>query len=256
MKSIITLTTDFGTKDHYVGSMKGVIYGINPDTIVADVTHEVTKYNVFEGAFILSSFYGYYPNGTVHVVVVDPGVGSTRKPIAVKADGCVFVGPDNGVFSFIYKESEDVYVVEITNHRYMFPDVSKTFHGRDIFAPVAAHLSLGININELGQSVQSPTLLDIPEPKFLGDEIIGEVIYTDSFGNLVTNINSDLLSSAFIVCVDTLEIGRISDSYNDAPNGAMLSIVGSSGLLEISVNQDSASKVISDKKPLIRLKRL
>src|ERR1700757_5075307 len=132
MRHIITLTTDFGLKDHYVGAMKGVIVSINPDVLITDITHEIPPQDIFKGAFILRNFYRYFPEGTIHIVVVDPGVGSRRKPIILEADKNIFVGPDNGVFTFIYRESKSVKVFEISNPKYILPNVSSTFHGRDI----------------------------------------------------------------------------------------------------------------------------
>jgi S-adenosylmethionine hydrolase len=247
MRRIITLTTDFGLKDHYIGAMKGVILSINPDALIADITHEIPPHDVFRGAFVLRNFYRYFPQGTVHAVVVDPGVGSGRKPIAVEADKNIFVGPDNGVFTFVYRESKSVSVFEISNPKYILPSVSFTFHGRDIFAPVAGHLSLGVSIEDLGKKLKKPVLLPVKEPKVGREEIIGEVIYIDSFGNLVTNIPANLIEPESRVHIGKRIIRGISKSYADVREGEILAIIGSSGFLEISVNRGRASDVIKEK---------
>jgi Uncharacterized conserved protein len=251
VKRIITLTTDFGLKDPYVGAMKGVILSINSDILITDITHEIPSYDVFKGAFALRNFYRYFPEGTIHVVVVDPGVGGRRKPIAVEADEGMFVGPDNGIFSFIYSESKTVKVVEISNPRYVLANVSSTFHGRDIFAPAAAHLSLGVPVDNLGEKVANPVKLPIKEPEVRENEIIGEIIYTDNFGNLVSNIPDDLIKPGSRIYVGKSIIKGTSKSYSDVPKGELLAIIGSSGFLEISVNQGRASEVIDAEKSTI-----
>lgn len=254
MKAIITLTTDFGTKDHYVGAMKGVILGINPDVSVIDITHEIGKYNVTEAALKLSNFYSYFPRGTVHVVVVDPGVGGPRKPLALESDGHYFIGPDNGVFSLILKRDETAGVFEIANPDYMLESVSGTFHGRDIFAPASAHISLGARPEDMGSAVYDTVLLDYPEPELSGGEIRGKVIYADSFGNLVTNIPSKLIARGSKVIVGRFTIDRVSNTYADVREGELVALAGSSGLLEISVNQGSASEVVNIEKPEVIVK--
>ena len=246
MKRIITLTTDFGLDDYYVGAMKGVILGINPDTQIIDITHSIPKYDVIKAAFTARNIYPYFPKGTIHVVVVDPGVGGKRKPIALHSEQGIFIGPDNGVFSLIYESSKEVRIREIANVEYMLEEMSNTFHGRDIFAPVAAHISLGVDINELGEGIESPVLLDFPEPTITENEIIGEVIYTDSFGNLITNIKGDLIKGYSRIHIDEFIIDSVASSYQDADNAELLAIIGSSGFLEISVNQGSASELIND----------
>lgn len=246
MRRIITLSTDFGHTDHYVGTMKGVILGINPDSKIVDITHEIPKYDIIKAALVVRNFYKYFPKDSIHVVVVDPGVGSERKPIAVESENGIFIGPDNGVFSFILGDSSNVF--EITNREFILNNMSNTFHGRDIFAPTAAHLSLGIDIGEVGQRLSSPTLLDFKEPEIIDNKINGDVIYEDSFGNLITNIPAEKVSDVSEIMVDGHVIDTVATSYNDVKVGDILAIVGSSGFLEISVNQGSASKLIKDKK--------
>jgi hypothetical protein len=244
MGSIITLTTDFGSKDHYAGAMKGVILSINPDVTITDITHEIPPHDVFKGAFTLRNFYRYFPRQTIHVAIVDPGVGGRRKAIALEADGHIFVGPDNGVFTFIYRESKPYRVHEIKSPKHTLSDISRTFHGRDIFAPVAAHLSLGVSVEDLGKELRKPIELPIKEPALRRDEIIGEVIHIDSFGNLVTNIPAELLKSGSRIHIGERIIRGISTSYSDVPKGKLLAIVGSSGFLEISVHLGRACDVI------------
>ncbi len=244
MKRVITLCTDFGIADHYAGVMKGVILGINPDAVIIDITHSIPKFDVLTGALTLSSSYDYYPEGTIHIAVVDPGVGSERKPIAMEADGSYFVGPDNGLFSMIFRRSSNKRITEITNTDYMMNHVSRTFHGRDIFSPAAAHISMGVNINELGDEVSSPVTLELPEPVVLPGRVTGEIIHLDSFGNLVTNVPSKMVKSGSEVFVGELSLGAPKSSYGSVKRGELLCIVGSSGYLEISVNQGSAYEAL------------
>ncbi len=243
MKHIITLCTDFGIEDPYAGVMKGVILGINPEARIVDITHSIPKFEVLTGALTLSSYYCYYPQGTIHIAVIDPGVGSDRKPIAMEADGNYFVGPDNGLFSLIYKRSKTC-IREITNPEYMRPQVSSTFHGRDIFAPAAAHISLGASINELGDEVLSPVTIELPEPEILRDRVSGEIIHTDSFGNLLTNIPGEMVKRGSQVFVGELSLGAPKSSYRSAKKGELLAIIGSSGYLEISLNRGSAYEAL------------
>jgi len=252
VKRIITLTTDFGINDHYVGSMKGVILGINDEAVITDITHELPKYDIFKAAYTLGSFYKYFPKETIHIVVVDPAVGSARKPIVIKSEHGTFIGPDNGVFSFVLENSKNIDVYEITNTDYMLSNVSSTFHGRDLFAPVAAHISLGIDINQMGEKVNSPVFLDINKPIINDNEIIGAVVYTDSFGNLITNIASYMLRNPREICIGNFVIDTVAKSYQDVEKGKLLAIIGSLGFLEISVNQGSAEELIKDKRIIIR----
>ena len=247
MRRIVTLTTDFGIKDHYVGAMKGVILSINPDALIIDITHQIPPQDTFSGAFTLRNFYRYFPQKTIHVAVIDPGVGSRRKPIALEADGYIFIGPDNGVFTLVYRESKSVKVFEISNPKYVLPNVSHTFHGRDIFAPAAAHISLGAPLEGLGKRVKKPVMISIKEPEIRSGEIIGEFIYVDSFGNLISNIPAKLIKPKSRIYVGRRIINGISESYADVQEGDLLAIIGSSGLLEISVNQGRASDIIRNR---------
>ncbi|MGQ0793188.1 MAG: SAM hydrolase/SAM-dependent halogenase family protein [Deltaproteobacteria bacterium] len=249
MSRIITLTTDFGIKDHYAGSMKGAALSVNPGATIVDITHEIPKFDILCGAFSLGECCRHFPKGTIHIAVVDPGVGSARKPIAVDADGDIFIGPDNGIFTFILREAKRRRAFEISNPKFMSSSVSQTFHGRDIFAPAAAHISLGAGIEDLGGIVEKTAEISIPKPRIRGGEILGEVIYTDSFGNLVTNIPSIAIPrGARIYAGDSPAlIEGVSKSYAEVGRGELLAIIGSGGFLEISVNQGRASDVIGGK---------
>ncbi len=245
MNRIITLTTDFGNRDAYVGSMKGVIYSINPDAKIADITHQIPAHDVFSAAFTLRGFIPYFPEGTIHVLVVDPGVGSSRKPMALQADEQFYVGPDNGVFTYVIMQSESFKAYEISNPKFFLPKVSFTFHGRDIFAPAAAHLSLGVSIQDLGKRLLYPFMLEISEPEIGEGEIVGEVIFEDTFGNLITNIPASIVDSDSRVRVCDFLINGVCKSYSEAPEGELLAVIGSSGFLELSINRGRASDLIN-----------
>ncbi len=253
MRNLITLLTDFGSGDHYAGVMKGVILGINPGARIVDITHGIEKYNIFEAAFKLVSYYSYFPRGTVHLAVVDPGVGGPRRPIAVQADGYFFVGPDNGLFAPVLSSSRNPRVVEITNPAYMLGEVSRTFHGRDIFAPAAAHLSSGADISDLGADAERYTPLDIPEPSLNGNEMTGAVLYEDSFGNLVTNIPGGAIKPGSRVYVNDEMLERISQSYGETVKGGLIAVIGSAGFLEIAVNQGSAKELLGSGRVSVRV---
>jgi S-adenosylmethionine hydrolase len=244
MSRIITLTTDFGNSDHYVGSMKGVIYSINPDAVITDITHEIPAHDVFSAAFILKNFIPYFPKQSIHVIVVDPGVGSSRKPIVLEADEQFYVGPDNGVFTYVILESGSFRAYEISDPKYFLPRVSFTFHGRDIFAPAAAHLSLGVSIESLGNRLFDPFKIEIKEPGVGDGEIEGEVIFEDTFGNLITNIPGGMVDSDSRLYVCDIVINGVSKSYSEASEGELLAIIGSSGFLELSVNRGRASDLV------------
>ena len=189
---IITLTTDFGTADNYVGCIKGVILSINPNVNIVDISHEIKPYDITGCCYFLSSFYKYYPPNTINVVVVDPGVGSSRKPLLIRADDYYFIGPDNGVFSTVLENSSHTEIYHLTNSDFFAKFVSNTFHGRDIFAPVSAYLSLNTKITEFGEKIENINLIDYDKPKVSDRQIVGKIIYEARFGNLITNIKEDL----------------------------------------------------------------
>ncbi len=248
---LITLTTDFGMEDGNVGVMKGVIYGINPSASIVDLSHDIAPQNIANAAYVLRRAYEYFPQGTIHVVVVDPGVGSERRVIAVQSGQAFFVTPDNGVLTYILQElakkGEKARIVNLNNPAYWLPQVSNVFHGRDIFAPVAAHLSLGVEIGTLGQEIEdvvmlSPLLLDIRQGK-----ITGRVAHIDHFGNLLTNIpESDLISlgDELTIRVAGREIKRLSKTFAEGPTGELIGFIDSSGHLAIAVVNGSAQQLL------------
>ncbi|RME01937.1 MAG: hypothetical protein D6812_07150, partial [Deltaproteobacteria bacterium] len=191
---LVTLATDFGERDGYVGAMKGVILQRCPHAQVIDITHAIPPQNVDFGAFILRTYVPFYPAGTIHVVVVDPGVGSTRRGIVVESEGQYFVGPDNGLFSFVLAGGKS-HVFSLTNRAYFREGVSQTFHGRDIFSSVAGYLAAGTPVTDFGPSIDHPVVLPHPVPRIEGDRIHGEVIHVDHFGNLITNISHEDIAS-------------------------------------------------------------
>lgn len=248
-KPIITLTTDFGTKDGYVGAVKGVIKRVNPEAEVLDITHQIEPFDVLGAAFALNNSFRYFPKKTIHMVVVDPGVGSQRQPLLIRSEDFLFVGPDNGVFSFIYQNERITEIILLSNKKYFLAELSSTFHARDIFAPVAAYLSLGVDEKEFGNSAKECLKLKIPEPKSSKKGVFGEIIHIDGFGNLVTNIGAELLQNKKVVriVVGKRQIKRIARSYFDIPKKEVGVLVGSSGFLEIAINQGSADKALKGK---------
>ena len=248
---MITLTTDFGLTEHYVGAMKGVIYSINPTVQLVDITNAVQSFDILDGAIAISQAYSYYPKDTVHVVVVDPGVGGARRPIIANAGQYVFVAPDNGVLSLVYEREERVAVRHITSDHYFHQPVSNTFHGRDVFAPVAAYLSKGVDASKFGEEVTDYVRFAAPKPKAVAaNQWKGIVLKTDKFGNLVTNITAkdipqmfDGSSRAFKIMVGKAEITKLCSSYSQGAQGELFAIVGSAGFLEISANKAAASRV-------------
>ena len=247
---IITLTTDFGISDAYVGVMKGVILGINPNVQIVDITHAIPPQDIREAAFLIHSAYHYFPEGTIHTIVVDPGVGSERRAIVYQTDLAFFVCPDNGILTYLLQEigHEAVLsgnVVAIQNRDYFLPEVSNTFHGRDIFAPVAAHLSLGVPLADIGPPVRDLVRLSIPTPHVSKDEIIGQIVKIDNFGNAITNISESVLvggAALYEITVGRARLTRINRAYAESEVGEPLAIIGSFGMLEIAVNGGSAER--------------
>lgn len=231
----ITLLTDFGLKDPYVGVMKGVILSINPAVRIVDITHDVQPQDVTEGCFLIKESYPFFNKGSVHLCVVDPTVGSDRRAIVLEHDGHFFVGPDNGLFSLAIDERSRVYQIE--NKRYMLKDVSHTFHGRDIFAPVAAHLSLGLDPAALGKKVGDPVLLPDLHPVIKGSTLTGKVVRFDRFGNALSNIsiesfNRFVKERPFQIRLHAMQFKTLSGSYFE---DLYTCVVGSSGNLEFGL---------------------
>ena len=244
-KKILTLLTDFGLQDIYVGVMKGAIASINPDIQVIDLTHQIPAQNIAAARFCLLNAYTYFPQDTVHVAVVDPGVGSKRRGVAIQYDRGWLVGADNGLFSGVLAQSSAVAAVELSNSEYWrVPNPSNTFHGRDIFAPVGAHLANGIALAELGKAIDPASLvqLTLPEVVIHEQEIIGCIQYIDRFGNLITNIAAELVESAsWTVIVKEQEINS-SQTYSDVKVGEIVTLVGSHGWIEIAVRNGSSQE--------------
>lgn len=250
-RSIITLTTDFGYRDPLSGIMKGIILGINPEVTIVDISHGVEKYNIKEAALTIGMSYRNFPAGTVHVVVTDPGVGSSRRHILVATEGYYFIGPDNGVFTMVYDEAERLEVIHLTAEHYFLPDRSMTFHGRDIFAPVAAWLSKGVTLTNLGDPVSDYSTIHMPKPTMpTKNTIDGEIIYIDHFGNAISNIKySDLISlmgeggdkKGLKVLMKGRQI-EIKDYYAQAEDRDICAILNSMNYLELFVYRGDASK--------------
>jgi S-adenosyl-L-methionine hydrolase (adenosine-forming) len=243
---ILTMTTDFGLSDHYVGAMKGVILGICPQAQIVDITHEIGAYQITEGAFAIAQAYRCFPKGTVHVVVVDPGVGTARRPILMEAAGQRFIAPDNGVLAMIYAREKSKIRV-ISNDRYFHKPVSTTFHGRDIFSPVGAHVAAGVSPAKIGKLIDDYLRPAFQNPVQTGKRRWnGQVLKVDRFGNMVTNFEAadfpDLSRRTFLFRLGPHEVGALARNYADTGPGELFAIVGSSGYYEISMNQASAAK--------------
>lgn len=251
MQRLITLTTDFGLNEHYVGAMKGVIYNIHPSAVIVDITHGVQSFDILDGAIAISQAYSYFPKDTVHVVVVDPGVGGPRRPILASLGKYLFLAPDNGVLSLVYQREEAASVRHITADHYFNVPVSNTFHGRDIFAPLAAYLSRGVDMGKLGEEITDYVRFAAPRPKAVGPNSWKAVVLkSDKFGNLITNITPqdvpqlfDRSVQAFKLTVGKAEITKLCTSYSDGAQGELFAVLGSTGFLEISANKGAASRL-------------
>jgi S-adenosylmethionine hydrolase len=248
-RPLIAMLTDFGTRDHYAGTMKGVALGICPDATLVDITHEVPAHDVLAGALELAASYKYFPSGTIFLAVVDPGVGSARRGIAAEAGEFKFVAPDNGLLTAVLDEHAPKKVVELTERRYARPTVSRTFEGRDRFAPAAAWLAKGIELSALGRSASPIHRLDIPQPAVSANGVIGEVLLVDRFGNLITNIDRrtfDKVSGEPLeIRVGTFQVSKVISTYADAGPGDICALFGSSDHLEIAANGASAASELS-----------
>jgi S-adenosylmethionine hydrolase len=243
---IITLTTDFGVADWFVGTMKGVLLGLQPRAVLVDITHEIPAGDIRAGAFALAASHRFFPRGTVHVAVVDPGVGSRRQAIAVQTMNCVFVGPDNGVLSLALEREKVRAVHQITNEQLFLHPVSNTFHGRDVFAPVAANLSKGLPLGKLGAPIKEFVKLSRSEPQRSANSIKGEIVYIDRFGNAISNIGNATLTSLAEASCEILVKGKrlcaLGRFYQAVPHGDPVAVPGSSGFLELAVNGGSAAR--------------
>ena len=244
--SVVSLTTDFGSQDWFVGTMKGVILSINPKAALVDITHQVGPGDIRAGAFALAASYRLFPKGTVHAVVVDPGVGSARRAIAVQTAEHFFVGPDNGVLSWALRRERVQAIHALENERYRLQPVSRTFHGRDVFAPAAAYLSRGLAVAKLGPALNGFVRLSWPEPRRVGRGVSGEVLYVDRFGNAITNIEPGAIKGLGQGALQVWRGGKrlcgVAEYYQAVPQGRTVAVFGSSGLLEVAVNGGSAAE--------------
>ena len=245
---ILTLTTDFGLSDHYVGTMKGVILGICPKAQIVDIGHEVSPFEITEGAYLIAQAYRYFPPKTVHVVVVDPGVGTARRPILMEAAGQYFIAPDNGVLAMIYTR-EQARIRLISNEKYFLHPVSRTFHGRDIFSPVGAHIAAAVPPSRMGKRIEDYLRPAFQKPHRTGKRTwSGRILKIDRFGNIITNFHSedfpDLEKRNFAMVIGPQETSVLARTYAECGAGELFVIVGSSGYLEVSVSQGSAARKI------------
>jgi len=250
-RPVITLTTDFGSNDHFVGVMKGVILDIIPEAQIVDICHSLQAFDVLDGALTISQAYSYFPTRTVHIVVVDPGVGTARRPILASSDKYHFVAPDNGVLSMVYARESRMHVRHITSDHYFLQPVSNTFHGRDIFAPVAAYLAKEVDSLKFGEEVQEYVRFSAPKPKAVDENRLrGVVLKVDRFGNLITNItpqDAPMLfqagASGFKIVAGSREITELRNAYAEGAPGEVIGILGSMGFLEIATNRGAATQL-------------
>jgi len=251
--SIITLLTDFGTEDAYAGIMKGVILSVTPSAVIIDITHHIDPQDLIRAAYVIKSSYRYFPRGTVHVMVVDPGVGSDRAIVALEINGHIFLAPDNGVLTLVTDQGKIDSLVRVENTRYFLKPVSRTFHGRDIFAPVAAHLCGGMEIKNLGPPLDRQNLVHLKIDKpFISekDRLVGTVVGFDGFGNCISNIDETCLKKIdargsgrmIVIRIGKTSIKGVSHSYADTKPNRPLAIMGSFGYLEIALNQGNARR--------------
>jgi S-adenosylmethionine hydrolase len=251
-RRFVTLTTDFGPSDHYVGTMKGVVYSINPAAQVVDISHAVPSYDLLDGALTIAQAYSYFPAETIHVVVVDPGVGPQRRPILARTEEYSFIAPDNGVLSLALEREERVQVREISSDHYFLQPVSQTFHGRDVFAAVAGWLSKGVGFSNFGNEISDYVRFRTPKPKRMADgRVQGVVLKVDKFGNVVTNITPQDIPQLFAtepppfkLVAGSREITRMRTAYAEGAPGEVFGILGSMGFLELSTNRGSAARLL------------
>lgn len=251
-RPIITLLTDFGVQDHFVGTMKGVIANINPEVLVIDITHDVAPHDIFQAAFLIHSSYRYFPAHAIHVLVVDPGVGSNRRILVASTENGYFLAPDNGILSYLCAAGEVNEVRDVTADHYFLKPRTGTFDGRDVFAPVAAWMSKGVSVSSLGEPIEDYRKYDLPQPVAVGQGGMRcKILYVDRFGNLITNLTKEyfqqLLDASekrrFAFQIGEHTIGKISTAYAEGDKREVIAIFGSSGFLEFSVNRSSAFKL-------------
>lgn len=253
---IITLTTDFGDADGYIGAMKGAILGIAPRAQLIDTTHKIHRHDVQQAAYVVETFHNFFPEGTVHLVVVDPDLGSARRPIIVETPRALYVAPDNGVLTLVWRDAlarwgaDRCRAIHLTDNRYWLPKVSNTFHGRDIFAPVAAHLATGVEPEQLGMALEAPLEAALEQPgNGRSGELVGRIIHVDHFGNCVTNVTLEHMET--LGAVESLTFKVIDQyvyglrrTYAEDHGGVLIALIGSSGRLELSVCNGSAAQTL------------
>ena len=243
---VITLTTDFGYQDSFVGIMKGVIASINPRAQIIDLTHGIPSQDILAGALTLRHSIQYFPRGSIHVAVVDPGVGGKRRPILIESTGNYFIGPDNGVLSLTLFSKNGHYITHLSNPAYHLQPTSMTFHGRDIFAPVAAHLSLGVPATAFGETLDGMVKIELPAVVRRGHRLQGEIIYIDSFGNLFTNIQrhdlTGIAEDRLEIILGSIRVIGLAATYSTVAEGDFAAVFNSWDLLEIALNRDNAQK--------------
>ena len=243
---LIALLTDFGTKDYFVGAMKGAILSINPHARIVDITHDIEPQNIRAASFTLRACYRDFPAKTIFVAVVDPGVGSNRKAVLVETSDYYFIAPDNGLLSFVFNQQENAKIFELTNEEFFARRVSATFHGRDVFAPIAAYLSKGVALHSFGARTENFVRSEEAEPKRISTgEIEAEIIHADRFGNLITNLTDDDLPENFRLVINETTIDKRHSFFAEAGTGELFTIPGSAGFLEIVAFRDSARRLLN-----------
>jgi S-adenosylmethionine hydrolase len=250
--TVITLLTDFGMQDGYPGVMKGVIWGIAPNVQIADISHSIQPQDILEAAIVLARTATFFPSATIHVAVVDPGVGTARRPIGLKLGEHFFIGPDNGLFTLVLDlaeaNHEDIQIIQLDKRKYWLPEISNVFHGRDIFAPCAAHLAMGIALQEMGTIITDPVRLSIPQPKPTDSGgWWGQIIHIDHFGNLSTNLHAGHIDDTenVIISIREEQITGLVSTYGERPPGTLIAVLDSSGAMAISVVNGSAAQLLN-----------
>ncbi|WP_457621486.1 SAM hydrolase/SAM-dependent halogenase family protein [Persephonella sp.] len=244
--NVVALLTDFGTQDGFIGAVKGVISSINPAVNIIDISHEVDSFDILEGALILSATYRYFPEGTVFVSVVDPGVGTERKPIVIKTEKYFFVAPDNGIVSIAVQDQKVEKIIHIKNKQFILERFTETFHGRDIFAPVAAYITRGVPVDMFGEELESINKIRIPEPEERDDLVVGQVIKFDKFGNCITNIKE--LPDFYEIKVNNHTIKKVVKSFLEGDKDNLNLIKGSFGFYEIFLPEKNCKEIFNIKK--------
>jgi hypothetical protein len=247
---MITLLTDFGEADYFVAAMKGAIYCLNRDVEIVDITHQIPPHDVYSAAFNLMCCYKEFPKWTIHLAVVDPGVGSDRRPIFIMTDEYYFIGPDNGIFSYIYQKENVNRVVHLKESHYFRPVVSNTFHGRDIFAPIAAYVARQVDWSKMGEEITDYVKFTTPTPAIVSDKLIrGHVLHVDRFGNIITNLTANELTYEKVLMGLRVRIGkheaaRLLNNFSEAGNNELFAYFGSAGFLELAVPRQNAARMV------------